>query len=255
LNQEYLWTAPARQQQKEIKSDEQTLIWRELTPNERQRRVALLHNLSPEQEKLRKNRLSEAMRAFYDGDGSADLKKERRIAASEAQPIADHSYRQTAWWHGSTGDLDADGNFVLDPALARQRREKGVTLEVVATLPGGAAKDRSMKATEDLLQAHPGLNGIFAINDPSALGAVAALEKAGKLAQVKVVGFDGMPEGKAAIMAGKLYADPIQFPDRIGQTAVRHIVKYLAGDDVPPETLIPTQLYRRADAAKDPAVK
>jgi ribose transport system substrate-binding protein len=139
--------------------------------------------------------------------------------------------------------------------LARQRREKGVTLEVVATLPGGAAKDRSMKATEDLLQAHPGLNGIFAINDPSALGAVAALEKAGKLAQVKVVGFDGMPEGKAAIKAGKLYADPIQFPDRIGQTAVRHIVKYLAGDDVPPETLIPTQLYRQADAAKDAPVK
>ena len=112
-----------------------------------------------------------------------------------------------------------------------------------------------MKATEDLLQAHPGLNGIFAINDPSALGAVAALEKAGKLAQVKVVGFDGMPEGKAAIKAGKLYADPIQFPDRIGQTAVRNVVKYLAGDDVPPETLIPTQLYRQADAAKDGAVK
>ena len=61
--------------------------------------------------------------------------------------------------------------------LARQKREKGVTIEVVATLPGGAAKDRSMKATEDLLQAHPDLNGIFAINDPSALGAVAALEK------------------------------------------------------------------------------
>ncbi len=139
--------------------------------------------------------------------------------------------------------------------LERQRREKGVTIEVVATLPGGAAKDRSMKATEDLLQAHPGLNGIFAINDPSALGAVAALEKAGKLAQVKVVGFDGMPEGKAAIRAGKLYADPIQFPDRIGQTAVRNIVHYLAGDDVPAETLIPTQLYRQADAARDPVAK
>ncbi|HTH48952.1 MAG TPA: substrate-binding domain-containing protein, partial [Candidatus Limnocylindria bacterium] len=139
--------------------------------------------------------------------------------------------------------------------LARQKRENGVSIEVVATLPGGAAKDRSMKATEDLLQAHPNLNGIFAINDPSALGAVAALEKAGRTGQVKIVGFDGMPEGKAAIKAGRIYADPIQFPDRIGQIAVQNIVKYLAGDDVPRETLIPTQLYRKADADKDPNLK
>ena len=139
--------------------------------------------------------------------------------------------------------------------LARQKREKGVSIEVVATLPGGAAKDRSMKATEDLLQAHPDLNGIFAINDPSALGAVAALEKAGRSGQVKIVGFDGMPEGKAAIKAGKIYADPIQFPDRIGQIAIQNIVKYLAGDDVSKETLIPTQLYRKADADKDPTLK
>ena len=111
-----------------------------------------------------------------------------------------------------------------------------------------------MKATEDLLQSHPDLNGIFAINDPSALGAVAALEKAGRLSQVKIVGFDGMPEGKHAIKAGKIYADPIQFPDRIGRTAVQNVVKYLAGDDVPPETLIPTQLYKQGDAEKDPSL-
>ncbi|HTI72824.1 MAG TPA: substrate-binding domain-containing protein [Candidatus Limnocylindria bacterium] len=139
--------------------------------------------------------------------------------------------------------------------LERQRREKDVKIEIVAKLPGGGAKDRSLKATEDILQAHPDLNGIFAINDPSALGAVAALEKGGRLAQVKVVGFDGMPEGKAAIKAGKIYGDPIQFPDRIGQAAVQNIVKYLAGDDVPRETLIPTALYLRADAEKDPANK
>ena len=139
--------------------------------------------------------------------------------------------------------------------LARQKREKGVSMTVVATLPGGAAKDRSMKATEDLLQSHPDLDGIFAINDPSALGAVAALEKAGKLSKVKVVGFDGMPEGRSAIKAGKIYADPVQFPDVIGKTAVQNIVKYLAGDDVPKETLIPTKLYRQADGAKDATLK
>jgi ribose transport system substrate-binding protein len=138
--------------------------------------------------------------------------------------------------------------------MAHHSRANGTNLRVVATLPGGAAKDRSMKATEDLLQSHPDLNGIFAINDPSALGAVAALEKAGRLSQVKIVGFDGMPEGKHAIKAGKIYADPIQFPDRIGRTAVQNVVKYLAGDDVPPETLIPTQLYKQGDAEKDPSL-
>lgn len=139
--------------------------------------------------------------------------------------------------------------------LARQKQEKGVTIEVVAALPGGGAKDKSMKATEDLLQAHPDLKGIFAINDPSALGAVAALEKAGRSGQVKIIGFDGMHEGKAAIKAGQIYADPIQFPDHIGQITVQNIVKYLAGDDVPKETLIPTELYRKADAEKDSALK
>lgn len=143
----------------------------------------------------------------------------------------------------------------FEEELARQTKEKGVSIQVVAKLPGGATKDRSFKAAEDLLQAHPDLNGIFAINDPSALGAVAALEKAGRLAQVKVVGFDGMPEGKAAIKAGQIHADPVQFPDRIGTTAVQQIRKYLEGDDVAKEILIPTALYRKADAERDPALK
>lgn len=143
----------------------------------------------------------------------------------------------------------------FDEELARLKKEKGVNIEVVARLPGGGAKDKSFKAAEDLLQAHPDLNGIFAINDPSALGAVAALEKAGRLKQVKVVGFDGMPEGKTAIRNGQIYADPIQFPDRIGRTAVQSIKKYLDGDDVPGQVLIPTALYRKADADKDPSLK
>jgi ribose transport system substrate-binding protein len=143
----------------------------------------------------------------------------------------------------------------FEEELARQKREKGVTIEVVAKLPGGGAKDKSFKATEDLLQSHADLAGIFAINDPSALGAVAALEKAGRLSKVRVVGFDGMPEGKQAIRTGQIYADPVQFPDRIGTMAVQQIRKYLDGDDVKPEILIPTALYRKADAEQDPTLR
>jgi len=143
----------------------------------------------------------------------------------------------------------------FEAELAARKKEGSAGIQVVAKLPGGGAKDKSFKATEDVMQAHPDLRGIFASNDPAALGAVAALEKAGKLGQVKIVGFDGMPEGKQAIKAGKIYADPIQFPDRLGRESVQGIVKYLAGDDVPPTVLIPTALYRKKDGEADPKLK
>ncbi len=129
---------------------------------------------------------------------------------------------------------------------------KGGKIQIVTTLNGGGAKDQGFKATEDALQAHPDLAGIFAINDPSGLGARAALEKAGKAAGVKIVAFDGQPEGKEAIRDGKIYADPVQFPDRIGKETVTAIVHHFKGEKPVPEILIPTALYRKADAERDP---
>ncbi len=75
-------------------------------------------------------------------------------------------------------------------------------------------RDASLNVAQEVLQAHPDLAGFFCINDPSALGARAALEIANKTDQVTLVGFDGQPEGKLAIRHGKIFADPIQFPDR-----------------------------------------
>lgn len=125
-------------------------------------------------------------------------------------------------------------------------------IEIVAELPGDGKKDKGDRAAQDALQAHPDLAGIFAINDPSALGAIAALEKASKMDQVKIVAFDGQPEGKQAIKEGKIFADPIQHPDQIGIRTAQAIVRYLDGEDVEPEQLIPTGLYRQADALADP---
>ena len=128
-------------------------------------------------------------------------------------------------------------------------------VEIVTELESGGAKDVGFKAAEDALQAHADLRGIFAINDPAALGARAALEKAGKTQQVLIVGFDGQPEGKQAIKDGKIYADPIQFPDKMGIQIVEAIIRYSKGETLPPQMLIPTRLYRKADAAKDPELR
>jgi ribose transport system substrate-binding protein len=128
-------------------------------------------------------------------------------------------------------------------------------IDMVTELESGAAKDTGYKAAEDALQAHDDLRGIFAINDPAALGARAALEKARKTDRVLIVGFDGQPEGKQAIKEGKIYADPTQFPDKMGVEIVAAIVKYSKGETLPPQMLIPTRLYRKADGLADPELK
>ncbi len=138
---------------------------------------------------------------------------------------------------------------------AHNREHPAASIEIVAELDGGGAKDQGFKATEDMLQAQPELRGIFAINDPSALGARAALEKAGRAERVTIIGFDGQPEGKQAIKAGKIHADPVQFPDKMGVEVARAIVKHSKGEVLPPQTLIPTQLYRQADAVADPTLR
>ena len=128
-------------------------------------------------------------------------------------------------------------------------------IEVVAQLDGGGVRDEGYKVTEDTLQAHPDLRGIFAINDPSGLGARAALEKAGKQDQVVIVAFDGQPEGKQAIKDGKIFADPIQFPGLIGRKTVELMMDYFAGVVVEEEVLIPTELYKQEDGLNDPSLK
>jgi ribose transport system substrate-binding protein len=131
-------------------------------------------------------------------------------------------------------------------------KELNSGIEIVGSWNGGGLQDQGFNVTQDILQAHPDLNGIFAINDPSGLGAYAALEKAGKAGQVPIVAFDGQPQGKQAIRLGKIYADPIQFPDKIGQITVQTIMKYFEGEEVEPEILIPTALYYQKDAENDP---
>ncbi len=128
-------------------------------------------------------------------------------------------------------------------------------IQVIAELDGGGLQQEGLRATSDALQAHPNLRGIFAINDPSALGAWKALEQAKKLDQVTIIGFDGQLEGKQAILEGKIYADPIQFPRKMAVVTVENIVKYLNGDKFQKVQLIPTAIYKKEDALSDPELK
>jgi ribose transport system substrate-binding protein len=121
-------------------------------------------------------------------------------------------------------------------------------IKVVAKLSGHGVKDQAFRTTEDILQSHPDLAAIFGINDDSALGALAAVEKAGKQGSVKIIGFDAVPEARAAIKDGRIFADVIQKPREIGQKTIEAIKTYAAGGEVDPMTLIPCALFTQSDA-------
>lgn len=121
-------------------------------------------------------------------------------------------------------------------------------IKVVAKLSGHGVKDQAFRTAEDILQAHPDLNAIFGINDDSALGALAAVEKAGKSGKVTIVGFDAVPEARAAIKTGKIYADVIQQPRVIGKTTIEAVTTYVSGGAVAPQILIPCALFTQAEA-------
>ena len=162
---------------------------------------------------------------------------------------------------GNKGKVAIIDHPIVESVILRTRgfkdelAESASPIVIVGSWPGKGSKDESFKVAQEILQAYPDLNGIFAINDPSALGAYAALEIAKKTGQITIVGFDGQPEGKKAILEGKIYADPIQFPDRIGRETVRTVVRYFEGERVEPELLIPTTLYYKVDAENDPLFK
>ena len=63
---------------------------------------------------------------------------------------------------------------------------------------------------QSMLQAHPDIVGVISGNDEMALGAISALKEAGKLANIKVGGFDGSPDAVAAIKAGELQYTVLQ---------------------------------------------
>jgi len=131
--------------------------------------------------------------------------------------------------------------------------EKPNELEIVSELSGRGNRSDGYNTTTDMLQAHPDIVGIFAINDPSALGAYSAVVKAGKQDQITVIGFDASPAGKQAVFEKKLYDSPQQFPRKMAKGTVDAFVQYMEGEDVPKKIFIPCEHYYYDDAVEDPS--
>lgn len=80
---------------------------------------------------------------------------------------------------------------------------------------------------QSMLQANPDIVAVISGNDEMALGAIAALKEAGKLAQVKVGGFDGSPDAVAAIKAGEMQYTVLQPVAIFSEAAVKQADSFI----------------------------
>jgi len=184
---------------------------------------------------------------------SPDARVECHVASDNVAGgrLAGQALAEALGGHGRVAVIDHPEVESVIQRVAGFREEiaKHPGIEIVSVLPGRGVKDLAMHAAEDILTAHPDLDGIFGINDDSALGALAAVEKAGRLGRVTIVGFDAVPEARKAIADGRIHADVIQQPRDIGRRTVEAVADYLAGKPVPPAILIPCGLYTHESAA------
>lgn len=101
---------------------------------------------------------------------------------------------------------------------------------IVAQQDGEAALDASLSLAEDIITANPDIDAFFCINDPSALGAVAAIKAANKTGEIGVYSIDASPDGKQALLDGEFTAVAAQVPLQIAEYAYDAAVKYIDGE-------------------------
>lgn len=136
---------------------------------------------------------------------------------------------------GGAGEVGIlEGIRGTDNAEARKRGCEAALkllpgLKVTAEESANWDTQQAYAKAQSMLAAHPGLTGLFCANDKMALGALKAIDEAGKSGKVAVVGYDNIPDVKDLLGSGKLAATIEQHPDLMGKYGVKMALGVLTG--------------------------
>jgi len=122
----------------------------------------------------------------------------------------------------------------------------GVT--IVASQPANWERDQGFNVFQNMLQAHPDIDSVFACSDLMALGALEAISAAHRTGSIKVVGFDALDDAKKAIAEGTMAASVAQFPAEMGRAAIESAVKVIRGEKIPADIKVKLELVTRDNA-------
>lgn len=111
-------------------------------------------------------------------------------------------------------------------------------------------RSKAVAAFQDLLQAHPDVDLVYAHNDDMALGALQVLEQNGIADRVKVVGVDGLMEAIQAMVEGRYHGTTLNDPAYLGKVAVETALGVLRGEKYPEFIDTGTALVTQENAAQ-----
>lgn len=156
--------------------------------------------------------------------------------------------------NGKAKIIQLEGTTGSSPANDRAKGFKDAIkghpdMQIIASQSGDFARDKGRQVAETLLQAHPDATAIYAHNDEMAIGAIAALEAAGKKPgkDVLVVSVDGERDGLQAIIDGKMLAT-VECNPKFGPKAFETAKRYAAGETIEPWVINPDRFYDASNA-------
>ena len=132
----------------------------------------------------------------------------------------------------------------------RDAVSKSPAISIVASQPANWERDQGFNVFQNMLQAHPEIDTVFAASDLMALGAIEAIAAGGKTGKIRVVGFDALDDAKKAIAAGTMDASVAQFPYQMGKAAVESAVKVMNGEALPPDIMVKLEMITKASGSR-----
>lgn len=148
---------------------------------------------------------------------------------------------------GSGSTTDRENGFI------ETIQKQFPNIQIVDTKYGQDTVETALQATEDLLTRNKDLQGLYACNASTAVGALQALQSQ-KRSEVKMVGFDAEKALLDGLKAGQIDALIVQNPYKMGYEGVKAIALHLKGDTVP--KLIDTGVeVITAARLEEPAIK
>ena len=141
-------------------------------------------------------------------------------------------------------------------AITAQNRKKGMEralkehpqIELLASQPGNYRRLPAVQVFENLMQRFPQIDGVVCANDDMAVGVAEALAAAGRGGKTKVVGIDAIPDGIAAIQAGKMQASADYSGHDQGYLATAAAIRHLRGEKLPKEISLPVVIVEKSNA-------